>query len=206
MILLACGLGGLWLWSQLAPTHEVLVAAEQIERGELITADQLTTAAVGSIDGLTVLTDADRSQIVDRVAQVDIAAGAPVGSGMVDPQRELGDEQAVVGLVLEPGEYPIVDLATSDRVDLILQNSPVGVGQEPTAADVDTPAVIHNVEILAVSPIDDFQNTLFVSVLVDSADAPTLSRSAANDDVRLVLVPQPKSLSANQTDPENGNS
>ena len=86
----------------------------------------------------------------------------------------------MVGLALDPGEYPTLSLRPGDRVRVV----EVPGGSDTGHADVVLAA---EAEIVDVTPIG-VQHQLFVSLSVDTSEADAIARAGARDRVRLVQV------------------
>lgn len=101
----------------------------------------------------------------------------------------------MVGAVLQAGEYPITHLSPGQFVGVVFTN----VFREPGTTAKDNPAnradapVVANIliraEVAEISQVQDSgQESLFVSLLTSADDAVPISRAAAANELRLILL------------------
>lgn len=175
LLIVGGGLGGLLLfnrYNQRTPAVVVVTAVAhggQLERNDLAITDVAVdagVATVGSIDA-----------VVGRFAANDLTPGELLSPADVATEDRLvtGDE-SVVGLLLEPGEYPTTRLVAGDRVDVFAPGQGEGAGA--LAGDL----VVFDV----VSSSSDGRN-LLVSLIVTDGQAGTVLEAADAGGVRLAL-------------------
>jgi len=163
----------------------VVVAAAPVLRGQILTADQLTTAQVSGLEPASLTPASELTDLVGQTVVVDVPVGAPVPSSAVtsDPLPAAG--QAVVGILLPAGQVPTVDLLPGARVRIVATPSQAGV---PAA----TPGAPTSVAAVVVSTFTGTDTTgqgaqTIITVDVPSGDAAQLAAMAASSKVAVVL-------------------
>jgi len=180
LVLVAFALGAL-LW-HLSTTSKsaALVLASGVSRGEVVEATDLRTAYISTDEQLVRVTDP--ASVVGKVALNDLSAGTLMTPAAVADASVLEPGDGVVGLALDPGQYPALGLAPGDRVNVVRSgDAPV----DPNGADVNQVlargATVFEVEELA-------SDRKLVSIRSSEADAETVAAAAGSGALRLVLV------------------
>ena len=180
--LVAICLGALfaaWAWTATTNTQEVLVARATIERGAVIKADDLARVRVSADPALQPVPASQFNQVVGQRAAYDVAAGAMLTPESFSQGVVPDADNSIVGVALTAAQAPGLDLATGDRVRVVVTppegaEMPEGVPQfsEATVAGVRTSSET---------------GQLIVDLLVPHADAAVLAARAATGNVALVL-------------------
>lgn len=157
----------------------VLVAAREIGPGQVIAAGDLRTVDVGVDGSASVVPASQRSSLVGQVATTRIPEGSMLSEGQVAAEARLASGSVVVGALLGPGQLPVADLRSGDRVRLI------AVSEEATDESADP---LGEASIYAVATGTQ-TGTLFVSLTVEDGVAQLVSDVAAQQRLRLVLLP-----------------
>jgi len=131
---------GAWLFAALylsaGNRTEVLVVARDVERLEVIERSDLRVVRL-SEDSDVASVDASRvEEFVGRVAGVDLVAGSLLAPGQVLPAgRELlGAGEAVVGLLVGPGDSPVGSMRRGAPVLVVVRPAP---GSQGDAVEVE---------------------------------------------------------------------
>lgn len=185
---IGAGLGaaviGAWLFAALylsaGDRTEVVVVAERVERLSTIERSDLRTARISDdVDVTTVA--ADRlEELVGRVAGVELVPGSLLAEGQLLPSDHqlLDASEAVVGVLLGPGDGPGVSLRRGAPV-LVVVRPPPAVPGEPVAIE----GWVFDASADAVSarerPID---------VVVPRVEAASVSAAAAEGRVTIVAL------------------
>ncbi len=152
----------------------VLALADDIDRGHVLTVDDLQVVYVGTDDVLA-LTPADRSDLlVGRAAVLALPAGTLVTVDQLAEGRTLVPGAGVVGLALSPGQYPTPRLAIGDLVNVL------------EVSDGDR-LLVEAAEVVEVELVGT-QGQRFISVLAGEQQAATVAAASASGEVRLVLI------------------
>jgi hypothetical protein len=179
LLLVAGGALGAVLWYTSATAEEtVVVAARDLPRGHVITADDLRPATVTGADGIALLSGADASVLLGQVLTVDVPAAAALTPSMVTERPPLAEGEGLFSLALAAGEAP-AELMPFDLVRLVaITNDPLGTSTEPAVLEATA-------EVWSVLPPTEYDPSTLVTLRgpVDLA-----AQVAAADQVRLVMV------------------
>lgn len=180
LIVLGSGIG-FALWStDLNSRESVLVAARPIAAGDVIGADAFRVAELGGASDVAAIPMADASLFYGSVAVDDIAEGAVVNRFQFSSSGGLDAGQAIVGVVLEPGESPVPTLRPGDLVEVVA-----------TASNTSPARVLATAEVYAVRAASELSTGVTVSLVVDHGeDSTAIADAAAAGRIRLVLLPE----------------
>lgn len=176
LLIVGGGLGGLLLFNSYNQRTAAVVVAGDVAHGSLLTRDDLAIAEV-ALDG-NVATIGSISEAVGSFAAHDLSAGELLApADLASEDQLLTSGESVIGLLLEPGQYPTKRLVAGDRVDIFAPG-----GEQfrpgPLAADL----VVYEV----VESSNDGRN-LLVSVVVTADQAAAVFDASAGSGVRLSL-------------------
>lgn len=175
------GLIGAFAFTSTSDTTAVLAARTTIERGTVITEDQLQSVQVGSDPALNPIPADERASIVGQRALTDIAAGTLVAADSVGEQVVPGSGDSMVGLSLAPNQMPAAELRPGDRVRIVATPADGGeVGSDPRVISA-------TVQQISKRATDDLGGGVVVDVLVNQDDAAELAARAASGRVALIL-------------------
>lgn len=164
------------LWQANSTQREaVLALAADVDRGDIITAEDLHVVYIGTDDLVVRLAPAESVRVIGQVAISDMAAGTLITRANVSEVAALAPGEGVVGLALEPGQFPAGRLAPGDLVNVVAPGDTDG----DLLAEA---AVVYSVEELGG------QGRKFVSLRASEADANRVAAAAESGPVRLVLV------------------
>ena len=111
------------LWSTTQHRTEVLVLAQPVVFGQVITAADVRTVDAEAMPGIAVLPRSDLKQVVGRTVLDSLPAGTPL-SGLLLGSSSLTSGQDVVSLLVKEGNYP-----------------PMNVGDQVAVEDAGSPSV-----------------------------------------------------------------
>lgn len=181
LVTVAFALGAVLWHLNAVDTVPALSVTGPIERGEIIDAEDLRVTYVAADDPLARMDETQASRVVGRIALVDLAAGTLVTPGVVADATALEPGDGVVGLALDPGQYPAFGIAPGDRVNVVRSVEAGG------AVDRDADLVV--VRGATVSAVEDLpSDRKLVSILSDEAGAEAVASLAGSGSLRLVLV------------------
>ena len=173
-------LAGTWFYANSTSPEGVLALRNPVERGSVINAADLQVVQISTDDDLNVLGRDDASVVVGQIALNDLSVGTLITVDHVAATAAIEPGDGVVGLALDPGEYPTLSLRPGDIVRVVEVPGPSDSG-------ADDVVLAAQAEIVDVATIG-VQNQLFVSLSVDTSEADAIARSGARDRVRLVQV------------------
>jgi hypothetical protein len=171
----------LWQTSR-TKKEQLVVPRHDLTRGAVIADDDLRPVDVNRDTGLDVVRWDHRADIVGHVALVELPAAAPVAPAMVGALPPSDPANRLVGLRLEPGDYPSADLRPGALVDVVaVPAAGALVDQAPVV--LATGALVRRVDSARSS--DDGT----VSVTIEVAPDVAYHITTAAGSVRLVQVP-----------------
>lgn len=177
----AFALGGAWFYSSATDETDVLAVRDGLSRGQVVSANDLRVVQVATDDILDMISADDAPSVIGQVALIDLGAGTLVTSAQFAPTAAIDAGDGVVGLALQPGEYPSANLQPGDEVRVV---------QTPRTSDPETTGtvLVERALVVDVTTIG-VQNELFISLSMPTALADTVAASGALDQVRLVQIP-----------------
>ncbi|MCY3925888.1 MAG: hypothetical protein OXG52_10365 [bacterium] len=134
-------IGALMLAGREDSRVSVLVWADDVTRGQTVTADDLAVAGLGVDVPVDVVGVSAAAEVIGRTVAFDARAGGFVSGALLEAGSVIPSDFAVVGLRLGAGRYPVSTLAAGDVVDLLTS--------EPMAGWED-PVVVSGVEVYDV--------------------------------------------------------
>ena len=149
--------------------------ATAVDRGDSITAKDLRVVYLGKDDRVVRLAPSESVRVIGQVAIGDMPAGTLITRANVTEVASLAPGEGVVGLALDPGQFPAGRLAPGDVVNVV---APGDTDGHPLAEA----AVVYSVERLGG------QGRKFVSLRASEADANRVAAAVEKGPVRLVLV------------------
>lgn len=173
------------LFSRAAARDPVLALAVAVERGQVISSDDLMVVYVATDDPIATLSSEAAPGLVGLTAVADLEAGTILTPAHFVSRSLLDAGDGVVGLALSPGEYPTPLLAPGDRVDVVLTDR-----VSPEASDSAPETVVGAAEVFDVAELGT-QGDRFISLRMNADAAADVARAAAAGRVRLVLVADP---------------
>jgi hypothetical protein len=125
-----------WFWQQKGDQRAVLVIAEPVPAGTVITAEDLAIIEVSGVEGA--IPSADGDTVIGSTATVGLVDGQILTSDMVTSDPLPGPGERVVGLQLDATRAP-AGLAPGDVV-VVIAVPPEG--DPSTPGDLDNPTVL----------------------------------------------------------------
>ena len=163
-------IGALMLAGRQPPRASVLVWANDVSRGQVVSAGDLDVASIESDMPVDVVDAAAAADVVGRTVAFDAGAGGFVSGSLLEVGSIIPPDFAVVGLRLGAGRYPVSTLSVGDVVDLLTTEPLVGW---------DDPVVVSGVEVFDVRWLGSGEGSdALVSLLVPRAAAPRVVAAA----------------------------
>ncbi len=109
------------LLSAATATTLVWATAADVSRGHPVDAEELVAVEVSAsaAERLVAATTESRDELIGRVWAVDLPAGELLSRALVTERLVVTDGQALVGLQLAPGEFPVAGLRPGDVVMVV---------------------------------------------------------------------------------------
>lgn len=178
-LVLLGAIAGLVVWSASTTTTEVVAARLSVDRGAVITAEDLMIVRTSLDPSLQVVPGEGLSGLVGMRAASDITAGSLVNPAQVMADLVPATGESVVGVALSVGKLPAEQLRPGDRVRLV--QTPLDQSEVPdTQITID--AIVQGVSAPAADGM-----TVVVDLIVPSSRAPEVAARAATGRVALVL-------------------
>ena len=172
-------LASMWAYQSTSDAQSVLAVRQTIERGDVITADDLMTVNISVDPALKPLSADQASSVVGKHAALDMSAGGVVTQDHVTEQALPAKGSSVVGIALTPGMLPANQIRVGDKVRVVV--TPGQQGEMPTGQPDSIEAVVVGVAK------DETTVNAIVNVQVPNNEGPMLAARAATGKVALVL-------------------
>ena len=173
------GLTAAWFASAVDSSTPVVVAAAPLLRGQVVTAEQLSTGQVSGVSASALTPASQLQSLVGRTVVTDVPAGATVPGSAVTEDPLPGAGESVVGILLPPGQVPTVDLRPGSQVRIVA--TPRSQDDPPVTTPRGTAAV------LVSTSVDESTGHTVANVQVPAAQAPAIAALAATGRAALVL-------------------
>ena len=178
VVALASAGGVGWLFSRTDDAVDIIVAAQDVGRGEVLEADDLTTARITLDPALSPILASRAAEIVGQRVSVPLTAGGLVTDAMLAPEALPPAGMSLLPVTLPAERADGLDLQPGDRVKIVLTPPP---GQDPSGIPPFSTA-----EVATVAPSADTVSTV-VTLLVPEAEGPVLAARLAAANFYLVL-------------------
>ncbi len=182
VLVVVAGIAASSLWRGLSDRVDVLVAADLIEGGQVITADDFTVASIAADENVRALSPDQRDELVGQVATGPIGAGSIIHPAQF-VANIVGDEPTVViGAALEPGQYPIIGLLPGDRVRIIEVS-----GREALIGEESEPQEIAIGEVVEVAGLQR-SDVYLVSLRINESASLLISERVQQGRISIALL------------------
>ncbi|WP_420434203.1 SAF domain-containing protein [Candidatus Poriferisocius sp.] len=185
------------LWaSSLSNRTAVAVAGRDIAGGSTVEIGDLRAVEVASGQGAGFVPMSDLDSVVGRTVRAAIPEGTILHPELLSTSSPIDQDKAVVGVVLQAGGYPIAQLSPGQSVGVVFTGenlAPSSADRDNRANQADPPSIADSftqAKVAEVSKVlESGQEALFVSLLASADDAVPISRAAAFNELRLILLP-----------------
>ena len=170
-----------WAFQSQSDTHEVLAVRTTVERGQVITKDDLMSVRISVDPALHPVATSESETVVGKRAALDMVAGGVVTAEQVTDTPVPAGGQSVVGLNLTSAMLPAQQVRVGDKVRIVTTS-----GQTPgVETEVVTPTTVE-AEVVGIASDETSGNTI-LNVQVPHDDAPAVADRAAAGRVAVVL-------------------
>ncbi len=156
-----------WLALRQSQTESYLVVDQPIHYGEQIQRGDLRTIDLPAGRGNFILAS-QREDVVDSYARVELVPNTVIAGGMYGDAPELGDNENIVGLDLDPSQYPKT-LKPGDSVVVVRSNQD------------GTPVLLSNGVVRGSRSSETGGGTVLDVVMSNKCSAEFASSSSFND-------------------------
>jgi hypothetical protein len=166
----------------------VLVVANNVPAGGVLTSSDLRSAQVSVGSGIAFISSAEADQVVGRAVTSAITAGTLLVPSDVTGTPGPPSGRAVVGLALKPGQYP-ANIETGDRV-LVVINTGGSTSSGPTdsATSPTTTAPVEATVVEVDQAPANSSESIVVSVQMPRGNGAAVASAASGGDVALAVV------------------
>jgi Flp pilus assembly protein CpaB len=185
LLVLGCALAFTDASLHLGSREEVLVVAQPVAAGQVLSSTDLRAARVSTGSGLDVVLSGQEAAVVGRRAAVALVAGSLLTASEVGSSPLAGSGFDVVAVGLKAGAYP-PELAPGDRVQIVpvASSTSGGTGTASVTSGSPVRATVLSVEAAA----SDSDNPTVFSLQVSTSDADEVASLAAAGQASLVEV------------------
>lgn len=177
-------LGNVWLHQATTNAQQVVAARTTIERGAVVTREELMTVEIGGDPALRTVPGSQLESLVGKRAAVDVAAGSLLTGGSVTETNVPGKGYSLVGVGVAPAMMPGTRLAAGDRLRIVATSAQPG-DTTATGAPVSVSAVV--VGTAAGTDTTGAGAQTIITVQVPAGDAVQLAAMTATGKVAVVL-------------------
>jgi hypothetical protein len=173
------GMAAAWLVTTAGNTVTVLAVRADVDRGEVIGADDLVDAELPADPVIDPIPSSDLESVVGTVAARDLTAGSILTRSSTTRDQIPAVGQSIVAVTLTPGQLPSTDLRSGDVVRIV--NTPRPQDDLPQA----NPASI-DATVVGVRTVADLGQVV-VDVSVPSRSAADLAVMVGTGRVAVIL-------------------
>jgi len=157
----------------------VLTLRQDVARGEVIEAEDLTVARINADPALSTVPEGEQDAVVGQRAAVDLSAGSILTPDSTTTELVPATGQSLVGVPLSSAQLPSQGLTAGDQVRIVA--TPRDQDDPPATAPTIYPATV-----VATSTLPD-TGQVVVDVTVPAASAGQLAAQVATGRIALVL-------------------
>ncbi len=185
LLVLGCALAFTDASLHLGNREEVLVVAQPVAAGQILSGTDLRAARVSTGSGLDVVLSGQEATVVGRRAAVALVAGSLLTATEVGSSSPVGSGFDVVAVGLKAGAYP-PELAPGDRVQIVPVTSSTSGGTGALSVTSGSPVSATVLSVEAAT--SDSDNPTVFSLQVATSDADEVASLAAAGQASLVEV------------------
>ncbi len=184
LIVLVFAAGGI-IWQALPEDKiEVLATTRVINRGQIISEGDLRTVELEKDQSIAYINASNINTVIGQQALNYIASGTIVTPEIFTFSTPLDSTEAIIGIALDAGQYPLQPLLRGDLVDVIIFEA-TGVAGSASSSRI----IANSAEVFSVAEIGG-QTRLLVSLRVLKALTPSIAAAASQSRIWLTLVSQ----------------
>lgn len=188
LVVLAMLLGA-WVFAAQSSTVSVLVAANDLDAGEVVSAGDLRVVELSRTGSLRAVQPSQQDLLLGRAARGPIPAGTVMNTGLVaDAGTVVPSGKVVVGVALDPGASPSGQLTAGDLVEVLAVARAVpGATTDPSAtAQVVAMGSVWSVESIGTG--SSSAGRAWVSLLIPQDSHAQVAQAASEGRLRLGLL------------------
>ncbi len=163
-----------------ADRQQVLALAQDLPAGSTVGPEDVVAVELPANSPLPMILATEQQDIIGQALAASLPKGTLLSRSMLTDEARVPDGMALLGVVLDPGQYP-TDLTIGDNVELV-QTAPLAAGGAATVTNLGTGEVRQVEEPLTGG------KALVVSLLVPRANADAVAAAGAEGRISLVVV------------------
>ena len=188
LLVLGCALAFADASLHIGSREEVLVVAQPLSAGQMLTTADLQSAQVSTGSGVQVVPASEEASVVGRSVAVPLVPGALLTRTEVGSASAVGSDSDVVAVGLKSGAYP-PDLAPGDRVQVVpVSSSSSGSGSESGSTDATNGTPVSATVLAVQEATSESDNPTVFSLQVSKGDADEVAALAAAGQASLIQV------------------
>ena len=178
---------GAWVFAATSDQVAVMVAARDLQPGEVIDASDLRVVEIGASNDLRAIQSSQQDLILGKSARGPIPQGTVLNTGLfTDQGGAVPAGMVVVGAALDPGAVPTSGLRAGDAVNVLAAQRTTTGQAEAAAPPVAT--LLATGTVWSVEATGSNSTGMWVSLVVPSASEGSVTQAAADGLLRLSLV------------------
>lgn len=184
-LIVGLGSAGAWLYTEAGAKTPVVMVAQAVPEGQTVERADLTTVAVAG--PLTAIAAVNIDSVVGQTAAVDLLPDMLLQRSMVTDSDPLGPDEAIVGVLTQPGQIPAEPLAAGDVVQVLrlpAGNAAGGEGGGQGAAVV----LVEDAEVFTARSDPAVPGGTVISLVVERDVAPAVAAASGAGLAALVRV------------------
>ncbi len=186
-LVVLCGAIGATVFQSSAKRVSVVIAAQDLPAGTVLTPADLATGSLPTNDNITAMSESGASVLVGQQLAVPATRGQLMVRAMVSSNPPLSAGSQVVGVLLKGDQIPSVPIVVGDRVQVIAVSTP---GQASSGSSTVGTSLVASATVLATGPpsVNQTQYVANLSLEIPTASAPEVAGYAAADQIAITLT------------------
>jgi hypothetical protein len=190
LLVVGCAIGFSSAWLRAGGRQQVLVVANNLSTGQILTSSDLKTVQISGGNGLSAIPASQASEIVGRPVALPVTSGSLLVPSDLGPSTGPPDGRAMVGLALKPGQYP-PGMAAGERV-LVVMGAPNSGGSGSsgfsTSSSSNAAAPLAGTVMSVEQAPANTSESIIVSVQLAEGNGAAVASAASAGNVALAVV------------------
>lgn len=188
LLVAGCALAFALTWLRAGDRVPVLAMSRTVPAGQVISADDLTTARVSADGPVSLIPASQEAAVTGHTAATALPAGSLLTAGDIGAAPP-GTGQAMLGVAVKAGQFP-PDLAAGDTVDVLATPADQATGGTSGAGSSGQAALpVGRAIVVSVSPQPATPGMVVVELEVSQDAMPQVAAAAAAGQIDLATVP-----------------
>ena len=186
-LVVLCGAIGATVFQSSSERVSVIIAAQNLPAGTILTAADLTTGSLPASDNITAMSASGADVLIGQQLAVPATQGQLMVRAMISSSPPLSPGTQVVGMLLKGDQIPSVPIVVGDHVQVIAVSTP---GQASSGSSTAGTSLVSSATVLAIGPPSATQTQYVanLSLEIPTADAAQVAGYAAADQIAITLT------------------